>query len=251
MHFKTCKNVSIGLLIVCLSLAGCRKKTSEPIEENGGQPVIESRVIQQEPVRETPPVMTPSANIEPITSPPAIVTSQLAPQELKAVQIALQTSKGEIVVELNQKAAPVTVANFLRYVNAGFYDGTLFHRVIAGFMIQGGGFTSNMVEKKTHSAIINEASNGLKNERGTIAMARTPLPHSATSQFYINHKDNTLLDYGTCADGYGYTVFGKVIKGMEVVDAIAASPTTMRDGEKSFPVQSITISKAAVVGGGV
>jgi len=169
---------------------------------------------------------------------------------VKAVQVMLQTGKGDIVLELNPAAAPVTVANFVQYVKDGFYNGTVFHRVVEGFMIQGGGFTENMVEKKPRSEIINEAANGLKNERGTIAMARTSLPHSATSQFYINHKYNRMLDYEVCPDGYGYTVFGKVIKGMDVVDAIATGETVMQGGEKSLPVQPVSIRKATVVLGG-
>ncbi len=156
------------------------------------------------------------------------------------VKVVMETSKGDIELTLDQDKAPVSVANFLRYVDEGFYDNTIFHRVISGFMIQGGGLTAGMKKKSTHEPIKNEAKNGLKNQRGTIAMARTGDPHSATTQFFINHKDNTNLDYPSF-DGWGYTVFGKVSKGMEVVDAIAATPTTMKSGRGDVPVETILI----------
>lgn len=144
------------------------------------------------------------------------------------VKVVLETSKGNIELSLNQDKAPISVANFLRYADEGFFDNTVFHRVISGFMIQGGGMGEDMQKKPTQAPIENEAKNGLKNMRGTIAMARTGDPHSATSQFFINHKDNSNLDYPS-RDGWGYAVFGKVTKGMDVVDAIAASPTGARD----------------------
>ncbi len=249
MSTIACKNMTVGLLVIFLSFAGCRKKDSGVIENDNPESVTDSTIVQPEPVFVAPEPSTSSV-VTPSTPVAAPVTSTVAPPEVKPVQIMLQTTQGDIVLELDQKAAPVTVANFLRYVKEGFYDGTIFHRVIDGFMIQGGGFTENMTEKKTHSEIINEAANGLKNQRGTIAMARTSLPHSATSQFYINHKDNTMLDYGTCPDGYGYTVFGKVIRGMEIVDAIATAPTVLQGGEKSLPVQPVSVKKASVVSGG-
>jgi cyclophilin family peptidyl-prolyl cis-trans isomerase len=156
------------------------------------------------------------------------------------VAVLVQTSKGDITLELDADKAPETVKNFLRYVDEGFYDGTIFHRVIKNFMIQGGGFTPAMSQKKTHDPVKNEAKNGLKNARGTIAMARTSDPHSATAQFFINHKDNDFLDYPG-QDGWGYTVFGKVTGGMEVVDAIAAAPTGTRGGFRDVPTEAITI----------
>ena len=128
------------------------------------------------------------------------------------VQVVMETSKGEIVLELHPDKAPLTVKNFLNYVEAGFYNGTIFHRVIPGFMIQGGGFTQDMAKKPTKAPIKNEADNGLKNDRGTIAMARTPNPHSASSQFFINTVDNAFLNYkDQTTSGWGYTVFGNVI----------------------------------------
>jgi cyclophilin family peptidyl-prolyl cis-trans isomerase len=146
----------------------------------------------------------------------------------EAVRVLMQTDKGDITLELDADKAPDTVKNFLRYVDEGFYDGTIFHRVIKDFMIQGGGFTPDMKQKKTHEPVKNEAKNGLKNERGTIAMARTSDPQSATAQFFINHKKNAFLDYPG-QDGWGYSVFGKVTAGMDVVDAIASVPTGARD----------------------
>jgi peptidyl-prolyl cis-trans isomerase A (cyclophilin A) len=160
--------------------------------------------------------------------------------------VKLETSMGNMVIELDEQAAPVTVKNFLGYVEAGFYDGTIFHRVIPGFMIQGGGLTNQMVEKKTRNPIINEAKNGLSNMRGTIAMARTNDPNSATCQFFINHSDNEFLNY-IDEKKPGYAVFGKVTKGMEVVDAIASVKTTTRKGKDNVPVEPVIIISAEVV----
>ncbi|MCB1723051.1 MAG: peptidyl-prolyl cis-trans isomerase [Chromatiaceae bacterium] len=162
------------------------------------------------------------------------------------VRVRMATTKGDIVVELDSEKAPVTVANFLAYVDEGFYSGTVFHRVIEDFMIQGGGLTPDMRKKETHPAIENEARNGLKNRRGTIAMARTNAPHSATAQFFINHVDNDNLDYPSF-DGWGYAVFGKVVEGMDVVDAIAAVPTGMRGGHRDVPKDDVVIESVSRV----
>jgi cyclophilin family peptidyl-prolyl cis-trans isomerase len=171
----------------------------------------------------------------------ALFTLALAlPAAAQNVTVLMQTSRGEITLELDAAKAPKTVANFLRYVDAGFYDGTIFHRVIPDFMVQGGGLTPDLDKKPTEAPVENEASNGLKNVRGSIAMARTPDPHSATAQFFINLKDNDFLDYPG-QDGWGYAVFGQVTAGMEVVDAIAASPTTVRAGHGDVPEESILI----------
>jgi len=156
------------------------------------------------------------------------------------VTVLMKTSKGDMEIALDADRAPKTVANFLRYVDEGFYDGTLFHRVISGFMIQGGGYTVEMKKKPTHAPVENEAKNGLKNERGTIAMARTSDPHSATSQFFINHRDNPSLDYPSF-DGWGYAVFGRVTRGLEVLDAIAAVPTGVRNGMRDVPLEPVVI----------
>jgi peptidyl-prolyl cis-trans isomerase A (cyclophilin A) len=175
-----------------------------------------------------------------------IVEPQKPKSEKKTVKLA--TSMGDIIIELNEKAAPVTVKNFLTYTQQEFYNGTIFHRVISNFMIQGGGFTKDMKKKKTHPPIVNEASNGLKNDRGTIAMARTSNPNSATSQFFINHKNNNPLNY-TGPGNPGYAVFGKVIEGMDVVDKIAAVKTTVRSGMKDVPMEPVTINSATIVTG--
>lgn len=160
--------------------------------------------------------------------------------------VKLETSMGNIVIELNAEKAPITVQNFLSYVESGFYSGTIFHRVMKGFMIQGGGLTENMDEKKTNPPIKNESTNGLTNARGTIAMARTDIPDSATCQFFINHVDNKFLDYQNAANP-GYAVFGKVIEGMDVVDKIAAVKTTVRRGMEDVPVQPVMINSAEVI----
>jgi len=161
--------------------------------------------------------------------------------------VVMETNMGNIEVELNAEKAPNTVKNFLRYVGYTFYDGTIFHRVIRGFMIQGGGFTANMQPKNTGPAVRSEAGNGLKNDRGTIAMARTPDPHSATSQFFINTVDNRSLNYtAPTQEGYGYTVFGKVVNGMNVVDKIETVRTTFTDGMSDVPVDPVIIQKIYV-----
>jgi peptidyl-prolyl cis-trans isomerase A (cyclophilin A) len=157
------------------------------------------------------------------------------------VRVALETSEGRIVVEVLPDKAPKTVANFVQYVKDGFYDGTVFHRVIKGFMIQGGGFTAAMVQKPTRPPIPIESNNGLKNARGTIAMARTSDPNSATAQFFINVVDNAFLDYPG-QDGSGYTVFGRVVEGMDVVDKIRAIPT----GAGDVPHTTILIKSARI-----
>jgi cyclophilin family peptidyl-prolyl cis-trans isomerase len=168
-----------------------------------------------------------------------------------ATKVKLETSMGDIVLELDDEKAPVTVENFLRYVNEGHYNGTVFHRVIKDFMVQGGGFTAGLEEKPTHEPIVNEAKNGLKNLRGTIAMARTNNPNSATSQFFINHKNNPFLDYVQGRKD-GYAVFAKVVEGMDVVDAIAnvrttTRPTARRGPMKDVPAQTVLIKSATII----
>lgn len=154
-------------------------------------------------------------------------------------KVLIKTNMGNIEVELNEDKAPISSKNFLSYVDSGFYKGTIFHRVIPSFMIQGGGFDQNMQQKPVQAPIKNEANNGLKNTRGTIAMARTQVVDSATSQFFINHKDNSMLDHGV--RDYGYAVFGKVTKGMKVVDKIAQTQTSNKGMYQNVPVQPITI----------
>lgn len=163
-------------------------------------------------------------------------------------QVSIMTSKGEIVVELKPDKAPVTVKNFLDYVNAGFYDNTIFHRVIKGFMIQGGGLTADLNKKKTRDPIQNESENRLSNRKYSIAMARTNEPHSATAQFFINTVSNDKLDFkNKSAAGWGYCVFGRVIKGTEVVDAIESVATSSNGMMGDVPVETITITKAKVI----
>ena len=181
----------------------------------------------QTPAQETPPV-----------------------SDAKPVKIVMDTSKGAIELELDAAKAPATVANFVQYVKKGHYDGLIFHRVIPGFMIQGGGFTPDMNQKAVDAPISIESKNGLKNARGAIAMARTSNPNSATSQFFINVKDNGFLDHtAPTTEGWGYTVFGKVVEGMDVVNKIKNVRTTMRAGHQDVPADDVIIESAVVVEG--
>jgi peptidyl-prolyl cis-trans isomerase A (cyclophilin A) len=163
-----------------------------------------------------------------------------------AQRVKLDTSAGPIMIELDAARAPKSAANFLKYVRAGHYDGTIFHRVIDNFMIQGGGMDAKMNEKRTQAPIPLEARNGLNNVRGSVAMARTQDPNSATAQFFINLADNSFLDAANARDGQGYAVFGKVVEGMDVVDRIRVVPTATRAGHQNVPTMPITIRKATV-----
>ena len=163
-----------------------------------------------------------------------------------AQKVKLATSMGDIVVELDREKAPKTVDNFVQYVKAGHYNGTIFHRVIGNFMIQGGGFKPDMSEKPTRAPIPLEARNGLSNARGTIAMARTAIPDSATAQFFINVKDNSFLDSANSRDGNGYAVFGKVVEGMDVVDHIKTVPTGSKGMYENVPLQPVIIKTATL-----
>lgn len=162
--------------------------------------------------------------------------------------IKLQTNFGDITLELDADKAPETVKNFLAYVESGHYDGTVFHRVIDGFMIQGGGFTPDMQQKPTQAPVKNEADNGLKNTRYTIAMARTNDPHSATAQFFINVSDNGFLDFKSpTSNGWGYCVFGKVVEGMDVVDRIKDVPTGNKGNHQDVPAENVLIESATII----
>lgn len=162
--------------------------------------------------------------------------------------VELDTNMGAIVIELNEEKAPKTVENFLNYVKSGHYDGTIFHRIIDGFMIQGGGMDAEMNEKPTNAPIENEADNGLKNDKGTIAMARTQDPHSATSQFFINVKDNDFLNHsGKNMQGWGYTVFGKVTSGMDVIEKMRSVPTGRFGMHADVPKEPVVINSATIV----
>jgi peptidyl-prolyl cis-trans isomerase B (cyclophilin B) len=183
---------------------------------------------------------------------PAAASAQAAsahpPIKGKHSMVKLHTNKGTITLELNDEKAPATVKNFLEYVNSGFYDGTIFHRVIDNFMIQGGGFESGMKQKPTRAPIQNEAANGLTNDVYTVAMARTSDPQSATAQFFINVKNNSFLNYtAPTAQGYGYCVFGKVVEGKDVVDAIRKVRTGNSGFHQDVPVEDVVITKAEVV----
>jgi peptidyl-prolyl cis-trans isomerase A (cyclophilin A) len=164
----------------------------------------------------------------------------------QAQKVNLDTSLGVIVIELDAAKAPKTVANFVAYVDAGHYDGTVFHRVIPDFMIQGGGMNAELQEKPTQPPIPLESRNGLKNAKGSVAMARTSAPNSATSQFFINLKENSFLDAANSRDGNGYAVFGQVVSGMDVVERIAAVPTSAKGPHQNVPASPVTIRKASM-----
>jgi len=166
--------------------------------------------------------------------------------QTKPPRVTLETSLGHIVLELDPQRAPVTVANFIQYVQDGHYNGTVFHRVIPNFMIQGGGFTADMQQKPTRAPIALESRNGLNNVVGTVAMARTNVPNSATAQFFINVRDNAFLDQARSPDGHGYAVFGRVVSGMDVVERIRTVPTTRRGMQADVPVTPVTIIKATL-----
>ena len=169
-------------------------------------------------------------------------------KEISMTQVTIKTSAGDIQLELNGEKAPITVKNFVDIANSGYFEGTIFHRVINGFMVQGGGLNADMSDKSSGTAPIqNEANNGLANDRGTIAMARTGDPHSATSQFFINHKDNGFLNHtGENSQGWGYAVFGKVTEGLDVVDQIADVATGSSGGHQDVPIEVITIESVTV-----
>jgi peptidyl-prolyl cis-trans isomerase B (cyclophilin B) len=178
----------------------------------------------------------------------ALVTAGAGMAVAANPKVEMETSKGKMVIELFPDKAPETVKNFLNYVETKYYDGTIFHRVIPKFMIQGGGFTSDMKQKSAGAPIKNEADNGLKNDRGTIAMARTGDPHSATAQFFINSVNNDFLNHKSkTQQGWGYVVFGKVIAGMDVIDAISASKTVTRGRFRDVPAETIEINSAKVL----
>lgn len=175
-----------------------------------------------------------------------LAATLVAPATTLAQKVRLSTSAGDIVLQLEREKAPKTVDNFVGYVKGGHYTGTVFHRVIPNFMIQGGGMDKAMVERKTNPPIPLESANGLSNLRGTIAMARTADPNSATAQFFINVQDNAFLDQPNARDGNGYAVFGKVVEGMDVVDKIRTVPTTTRGPHQNVPVEPVLIKKATL-----
>ncbi|MGW3486249.1 peptidylprolyl isomerase [Streptomyces sp. NPDC001054] len=164
-------------------------------------------------------------------------------------QVKLTTNRGDIVLELDEEKAPQTVANFVQYVKDGHYDGTIFHRIIDNFMVQGGGFDAKMVQRPTRGAVLNEADNKLTNDNYTVAMARTSDPHSATAQFFINVANNDFLNHsGKNVQGWGYAVFGRVVEGQDVVDGIKVVPTGVRNGMRDVPKDDVVIERAEIVG---
>jgi peptidyl-prolyl cis-trans isomerase B (cyclophilin B) len=210
-----------------MAMAGCGGGSAPPPAEEAPAPAAE-------PAPAATPAPEPAADV-----PKAGTTTN--------PMVEMRTSMGTMKIELYPDKAPKTVENFLQYVRAGFYDGTIFHRVIEGFMIQGGGFTTDMSEKDTRPPIENEAANGLKNVRGSIAMARTNDPHSASAQFFINTVDNPFLDYSAATmQGYGYAVFGQVVEGLETLDAIKKVSTGSRGGHDDVPESPVTIESVRV-----
>ena len=212
----------------------------------GWTTAVEGRIPDfQRPTGTPPPAQTPATGTKPVQSPP-LRPSADAPAPGNPV-VVMSTSLGDFTIELFKTEAPVSVQNFLQYVNEGFYGGTVFHRVKKGFMIQGGGFTPSLQEKPTRPPILNEATNGLHNRRGTIAMARTRALRSATSQFYINVVDNVALDHtGESPADFGYAVFGRVLSGMDVVDRIVAVPTTSKGPMDDVPIDPVVIKSVKV-----
>lgn len=238
MHYRTIVTVLVlGLLAIYLQAA-----QAQPAGSTDADGASRSTPATQPAPRE-PGTMQNKDNAR---SKPAAATEPAASQPAPGnPKVELQTSKGRIVIELYPDKAPITVANFLKYVDSGFYDGTIFHRVIPNFMIQGGGFTPDMKQKPTQEPIKNEASNGLKNQRGTLAMARTNDPHSATAQFFINVTDNDFLNYsGPGPRGAGYAVFGKVVEGMDVADKIVNVSTTTVGPFENVPKTPVLIQSA-------
>ena len=213
----------------------------------GSSPEPESKVEEAEPPAESQPppteaeAETESVEMAKLEPPKPEPPTPPKPKVKEKPVVLMETSKGTIKIELDEERAPGTVANFLQYVDDKFYDGTIFHRVMPNFMIQAGGFTPDMNEKGTRTTIKNESTNGLANLRGTIAMARRPDPHSASSQFFINHKTNQALDKEHSQDGWGYCVFGKVTEGLDVVDAIAQVATGNKGGHGNVPIAAVTI----------
>jgi cyclophilin family peptidyl-prolyl cis-trans isomerase len=233
---------SVAVLVFGLIWVGCGS-TPEPESAPETAPAAESAPPPAAAAPDEPKSQPEIAEAVAPEPPPAKAAPKAEPEPPPAPQkprVVMSTSKGDMVIELEPEAAPETVKNFLGYVEEGFYEGTIFHRVIPGFMIQGGGHTPDLAKKDTKDPIRNEATNGLKNLRGTISMARTANPHSATSQFFINHADNAMLD-NSPQNGWGYAVFGKVVEGMDVLDAIAATPTGNSGGMGDVPRETILI----------
>lgn len=241
------------LSVVVAFLAGCQSDPSpsmmdsiDQIEalEPTGSTIPEEALTEEETT--APAEDTTAVDSQPMEAAEESVQQPQNQNERNTTMILMKTSMGDIKIELDSEKAPKTVENFLSYVQSGHYEGTIFHRVMNGFMIQGGGFDENMKEKPAPRKVENEASNGLKNTVGSIAMARTPDPHSAGAQFFININDNAFLDYPG-QDGWGYCVFGQVVEGMEVVDSIKTAPTGNRGPHQNVPTEPILITEISVI----
>lgn len=230
MHYKHLLITVFAVGGLALAAGGCKNKTDDSYE---------GKVKSDSPSGAQPGAM-PS---DPGARPSSAATAPAKPMG-KNPQVVLKTSLGNIHLELDAEKAPITVKNYLRYVQDKFYDNTIFHRVMPNFMIQGGGLTHDMQKKPTRAPIKNEAKNGLSNTRGTLAMARTSQPDSATAQFFINVTNNQRLDHRGPGPGYGYCVFGRVIKGMDVVDKIRNTPTGVRGGRPNVPQKPVFILQA-------
>ena len=245
------KRFWFGLILVMalgFACAGSEQatETEAPAADESSPPAAETPNTQADAQPDDTADMEGAATSEVPSTPAA--SAEGGADVVTATRVEMNTSKGRIVLELNREKAPQTVDNFLKYVDNQFYDGTIFHRVKPDFVIQGGGLTEDMQEKATNPPIQNEADNGLQNLEYTICMARTPDPHSATSQFFINTKDNPELDHREKSmRGWGYAVFGKVVEGQDVVDAIEAVPTTTKEGYRDAPVETVLIESVRVV----
>lgn len=239
--------VSLFVLLGGFSLSGCNAQEAKKVEK------VEA--VATEAVKATNEAKAATKEVAKKVESEKTVSTKTESEKTKSGDkmsanpvIKMETSKGTITIELDVAKAPDTVANFVAYVEDGFYDGLIFHRVIPGFMVQGGGMNPDMSEKPNKAAVKNEASNGLKNDRGTLAMARTNDPHSATSQFFVNLKDNDFLNFTSeTPAGWGYTVFGKVTEGIEVIDEIEKVKTGNHGHHGDVPLEAVTITKATLV----
>jgi len=250
------KHLLIALTIAALAVTGCKGETKDPSREPATvapDPSREPATVAPNPSRE-PATVAPDPSRDQAEGAGADREGKAEPEESPATATAVdktvvvfETNKGVIKIELTPERTPITVENFVKYVEDGFYPGTIIHRSVPGFVIQGGGFTEDFSKKETRDAIENEAAKGVKNVRGTISMARTRARGSATSQFFISLKDNAMLDYsGEHATGWGYAAFGNVIEGMDVVDTIAAIPTVRKGPfpKPEVPSETVLIEKA-------
>ncbi len=241
----------VALAAALIAAVGCgpsappetAEKAAKTEAPEAAPPPAEAAPAEAPPAEEVAKVEPPPA---PKEAPKPVEAPKAAPKAVTGKPVVvMETSKGTIKIELDAGKAPITVKNFLAYVDSKFYDGTIFHRVIPDFMVQGGGFQANMNEKPTRAPIQNESANGLTNVRGTLAMARTGDPHSATAQFFINHgAKNGFLNKAESRDGWGYAVFGKVVEGMDVVDAITKVPTTTKGQYENVPAEPVVIKSA-------